>query len=51
MKKTYEAPRASEIRLETDEILAVSGNFLLENAEDSTASKSPAKDFGNISLW
>lgn len=50
MKKYYDAPRAELVSLETDEILAISGNVLLENVENIT-NKEPAKDFGDISLW
>ncbi len=51
MKKTYEAPRAALISLDAEEILAISGNYLLDGSQDSPAAKDPASNFGNVSLW
>ena len=52
MKKTYIAPSAERIALETEEILGISftgTGSILENKTD--ADKTPSTDFGNVSLF
>ena len=52
MKKTYIAPSAERIALETEEILGISftgTGSILENKTD--ADKNPSTDFGNVSLF
>ncbi len=54
MKKIYTAPSAERIALETEDILDISytGNSsVLKDSDDNNASKSPAKDFGDVSLF
>ena len=52
MKKTYIAPSAERIALETEEILGISftgTGSILENKTD--ADKTPSTDFGNVSRF
>ena len=54
MKKTYIAPSAERIALETEEILEISYTgigTILGDSDKNPSSKNPATDFGNVSLF
>ena len=54
MKKTYTAPSAESIALETEAVLEISytgSGALLDDSAGNNSSKNPATDFGNVSLF
>ena len=54
MKKTYTAPSAESIALETEAVLEISytgSGSLLDDSAGNNSSKDPATDFGKVPLF
>ena len=54
MKKTYAAPSAEHIALETEAVLEISytgSGSLLDDSAGNNSSKYPATDFGKVPLF